>query len=295
MFLICLSRGTGGTSTEPTTSARHAISTFPSTVAPAGLMAAPAPWQVGLSISLFSFPVKHAQLLWSRSQGCSIFLHRCVSFISCFLHRGICFLFPDRINIKRKAAWPSAYLSVQHVIDCADAGTCHGGDHSGVWEYANQHGIPDETCNNYQAIDQSKCPSRHRTAANMFTVWTWCVCVSLCVSKECKPFNQCGTCTTFGQCNIVTNFTLWKVGDYGAVSGREKMMAEIYANGPIRFVTVRYDELSSLVVLIQQILLHYVCFTYKSSEPRSTQTIWTTVILMETDSNWSFPFQLLNQ
>ena len=79
-------------------------------------------------------------------------------------------------------------------------------------QYAHQHGIPDETCNNYQAKN-----------------------------TPCNAMMHCFTCTPAGTCAPVTNYTLWtvcpaesiplpsnlmpfhQVSQFGSVTGRTQM------------------------------------------------------------------------
>jgi cathepsin X len=110
----------------------------------------------------------------------------------------------DRLNIQAGASWPNNYLSPQNVIDCGLSGNCGGGDDLAVYFYAYRHGIPHETCNNYQAKNQ-----------------------------ECTEMNQCYTCASDGTCSPVTNYTLYRVSEFGPLAGEQAMKSEIYARGPI--------------------------------------------------------------
>jgi cathepsin X len=122
---------------------------------------------------------------------------------SCWAH-GVASALADRVNIARGGSFPSAYMSVQEIIACGNAGSCNGGDDLGVWEYAANAGLVDETCNNYQAVNQ-----------------------------QCTDFNTCGTCDPSGACNPVTSYKRYTVGDYGAAQGSDQIKAEVYQRGPV--------------------------------------------------------------
>jgi cathepsin X len=100
--------------------------------------------------------------------------------------------------------WPNLMLSVQHLLDCGYIGSCAGGDDLAAYYYAHHKGIPDDTCNLYQAKDQN-----------------------------CSLVNQCGTCDSSGQCHPVTNYKRWFVSEYGIVSGAHAIKSEVYRRGPV--------------------------------------------------------------
>lgn len=42
-------------------------------------------------------------------------------------------------------------LSPQVIINCHAGGSCYGGNPAGVYKFAHDHGIPDDTCQQYKA------------------------------------------------------------------------------------------------------------------------------------------------
>ena len=122
---------------------------------------------------------------------------------SCWAHAASAAI-SDRISLMRKGAWPSVALSEQEIINCSGAGTCHGGNSDYVYEYAYKEGIPDQSCQVYEAKD-----------------------------NECIPMNRCRNCWPGQPCYAVEEYKRYKVGEYGVAKGVEEMKAEIFARGPL--------------------------------------------------------------
>jgi len=147
---------------------------------------------------------------------------------SCWAHGAISAL-SDRIKIARKGKGVDINLSVQHVLNCGDAGSCHGGSALGVYSWiasiSNKtgSGITYDTCNPYLACSAESSEGFCATVPTE----TW----------ECRAENVCRTCSTFtdlgGACVEVDHYPNVTVSQYGPVSGADDMAKEIYTRGPI--------------------------------------------------------------
>jgi cathepsin X len=147
---------------------------------------------------------------------------------SCWAHGAMSAL-ADRIKIARKGKGDEINLSIQYILNCgtSTAGSCHGGSHSGAYEFVKSHSgyVPFDSCMPYIACsDESKegfCGS---------------------VDTTCNSANVCRTCDTFagmgGSCVMIDSFpnaTVAEYGSYGlfAADKVHKIKAEIYARGPV--------------------------------------------------------------
>ena len=145
---------------------------------------------------------------WSKNQHIPTYCGSCWA-------QGTTSSIADRINIARNRTWPDMALSPQVIINCKAGGSCNGGNPIGVYQYAKSHGIPEESCQNYLAKnpDQFSCSDIQK-------------CEDCTHPKGAKPGDK-------GNCWATPKYPVWKVNQYGSVSGADHMKAEIFARGPI--------------------------------------------------------------
>merc|ERR1712054_669012 len=142
---------------------------------------------------------------------------------SCWAHGSVSAL-GDRIKIKRGAKGIDINLSVQHILNCAGVGSCHGGSVGGPYQWLHRiskegKGISYETSNPYMA-----CSSESEEGICKHGDWT------------CTPENIAKTCSTFppsGKCVGLSKYPQVTIKEYGSISGAAAMAKEIAARGPI--------------------------------------------------------------
>jgi len=140
---------------------------------------------------------------------------------SCWAH-GAMSAFADRIKIARgNDVNGEINLAIQYILNCGDAGSCHGGSHLATYQFVKKRGfVPYDTCLQYAACSsesrEGDCPAGDYT---------------------CSAINTCRTCSTFssmgGKCVGVDTFPNASIAEFGQVSGEDDMMAEIFKRGPI--------------------------------------------------------------
>jgi len=142
---------------------------------------------------------------------------------SCWAHGSVSAL-GDRIKIAQKGQGIEIDLSVQHILNCGNVGSCHGGSVDGPYQWLHGisktgTGIAYDTSNPYMA-----CSSESEQGFCPHADWT------------CKPENVARTCSTFppqGFCAALNKYPNATISDYGSISGAAAMQKEILNRGPI--------------------------------------------------------------
>eukprot|EP00929_Paragymnodinium_shiwhaense_P032369 TRINITY_DN17948_c1_g3_i1.p2 TRINITY_DN17948_c1_g3~~TRINITY_DN17948_c1_g3_i1.p2 ORF type:complete len:415 (+),score=49.74 TRINITY_DN17948_c1_g3_i1:65-1246(+) len=144
---------------------------------------------------------------------------------SCWAHAALSAL-ADRIKIARNGEGVDINLSVQHLLNCGNVGSCHGGTIDGPYQWlmdvsqATGSGIAYETDNPYLACSED--------SGEGFCRHVDTTCTLLNVARTCG-----GQSNEKGPCTGLTSYPNATISDYGSIKGKKAMMKEIYARGPI--------------------------------------------------------------
>merc|ERR1712023_605268 len=144
---------------------------------------------------------------------------------SCWAHGSVSAL-GDRIKIARKARGIDINLSVQHILNCGNVGSCHGGSVDGPYQWLHKiskstgSGIAYDTQNPYMA-----CSSEGTEGICPHAKWD---CSAENVARTCSTFSSMG-----GFCGPIKNYPNATISEYGSIEGADNMAKEIMARGPI--------------------------------------------------------------
>merc|ERR1712218_49021 len=131
----------------------------------------------------------------------------------------------DRIKIARKAAGVDIMLSVQHLLNCGNAGSCHGGTTDGPYQWIHKiskttgSGISYATSQPYLACSKE---SKEGFCGHIDTT-----CKSENIARACGDSDV--------PCVGLTRYPNATISDYGSLlfPSKNAMMKEIYNRGPI--------------------------------------------------------------
>lgn len=139
---------------------------------------------------------------------------------SCWAHGAVSAL-ADRLKIARGSNTVDINPSVQHVLNCGNAGSCYGGSAGSTYQWIYKNGgISIETSQPYLACSSDSSEG-------------FCSHVDL----TCSALNTARTCGSFsaeaGPCTGLNHYPNISLADYGSISGSSAMQKEIFKRGPI--------------------------------------------------------------
>eukprot|EP00392_Amoebophrya_sp_AT5.2_P016597 g16871.t1 len=118
---------------------------------------------------------------------------------ACWLHAGVAVM-NDRLKIARQGKGEDIILSRQAVLNCGkeSAGSCQGGSDTTLFDYVQKTGIPDESCQVYEAQDFE------------------CTAFRTCMNCDPSADGRNGTEGPTG-CYAVQRFAKYFVSEYGLI------------------------------------------------------------------------------